>query len=326
MIEKQQDFSSFLELIDKEKSFILATHVQPDGDAIGSLLGFGLLLSKMGKDVFLTWGEPISVPSQYSFLPGVELLKNPSLCPPTVGNFVALDCATLDRLGSLSKVAEKVKNLVSVDHHSDKIRFGGLNLIDKHASSTAEIILRISKALNLELDKDIATCLYVAIVTDTGRFQYSNTSGTTFKIAEELVSYGVLPNRIFQNLYENISFDYLKLLGLALARTTFVEDRGLIYTWILQSDLKETGAKLSQAENLIDSLRSVKGIKVAAVIKEQGDRRFNVSLRSKSKIKVNKLAEQFGGGGHPNAAGFKSADGFDETVDKLLKALRKQGT
>lgn len=324
MIEEEKDFDSLLKLIVNEKSLVLATHVQPDGDAIGSLLGFGLLLLGMGKDVFMSWGEPISVPSQYSFLPGVELIKDPSLCPPNVENFMALDCATLDRLGSLSKIAEKARNLISIDHHAEKARFGSLNIHDEGASSTAELILRISRALHLTLNKDIATCFYVGIVTDTGKFQYTNTTISTFKAAEELLEYGILPNSVFQNVYENIPFDYLKLLGIALARTTLVEEHSLVYTWILQSDLKETGTKLSQAENLIDSLRAVDGIKIAAVLKEIGGHKFNVSLRSKGEINVSKLAERFGGGGHANAAGFKSDDGLERTVNNLLDALKEQ--
>ncbi len=179
----------------------------------------------------------------------------------------------------------------------------------------------ISKALNLKLTKDIATCLYVGIVTDTGRFQYSNTTAGTFGSAQELLEYGVSPNYIFQKVYENTPFNYLKLLGLALSRTTFVKDYGLIYTWILQSDLQETDIDISETENLIDSLRSVKGIKIAVVFKEQAPNKVNVSLRSRGEIKVDKLAELFGGGGHPNAAGFKSTDGLKVTLKNLLKAL-----
>jgi phosphoesterase RecJ-like protein len=326
MTEKEQDFNSLLKLISDEKKFILATHVQPDGDAMGSLLGFGLLMRKMGKEVFMSWGEPISVPPQYSFLPGIEFLKDPSLCPSNVENFIALDCATLERLGTLSKVAKKVKNLVNIDHHYETAKFATINILDEQSSSTAELVLRISKALNLKLNKDIATCLYVGIVTDTGRFQYSNTTVSTFKAAEELLEYDISPNFIFQNVYENASFQYLKLLGLVLNRAELIEDYGLIYTWILQSDLKETKTKLAQAENLIDSLRAVQGIKIAVVFKELGDHKFNVSLRSKGEINVSKLAEQFEGGGHPNAAGFKGANDIDVTLKNLLTVLRKQQT
>ena len=323
MANYSTDFDLVLKLIANEEKFVLATHVQPDGDAIGSMLGFGLLLKGLGKEVFASWGEPISIPPQYSFLAGIELIQDPSDCPDPVTNFLALDCATLDRLGSLAESAKKAKNLVSIDHHAEKSRFATINLVDVNVSATAELIMQISKALNLRLTKEIATCLYVGLVTDTGKFQYSNTSVETFKVAEELLEYGVSPNRIFQKIYENVGFGYLRLLGLALSRITLVQDCGLIYAWILQRDLVETGAQLSETENLIDLLRSVKGIKVAAVFKELEDGRFNASLRSRDTFKVNRLAENFGGGGHPNAAGYRSTNNLQETLENLLKALRE---
>jgi len=318
------DLRQVVELIRREKKFVLATHVQPDGDAIGSLLGLALLLKKMGKEVFAGWGEPIAIPSQYFFLPGIEMLQDSSVCPPAVHNFFALDCATLERLGSLAQGAKNAKNLVSIDHHVEKTRFAAVNIVDPSASSTAELVFRISKALNLKLSKDIATCLYVGLVTDTGRFQYSNTTTDTFKVAQELMGYGVSPHVVFQHVYENTTFRYLKLFGLVLSRTELQKDCGLIYTWLLQSDLQQTGAKLSEAENLINFLRSVKGIEVAAVVKELEEGRFNVSLRSKGKIKVNELAEKFGGGGHPNAAGFRGTGSVESAIESLLKALREQ--
>lgn len=325
MIDQSTDYNRLLTLIRKEKSFVLATHVQPDGDAIGSLLGLGFMLMLMGKEVHMSWGEPVSIPPQYAFLPGVKLLKDPSSCPSIIDNFIALDCATLDRLGDLSQKAKKAKNLVSIDHHSEKARFAHINIIDEHSSSTSEIIMRISKGLGIELNDNIALCLYVGIVTDTGRFQYSNTTQSTFDAAKELLGYGVSPLVVFQNVYENIPFQYLKLLGIVLSRASIIQAHKLIYSWILQSDLKETGARLSQTENIIDNLRSTKGMEIAVVFKELGDHKLNVSLRSNGKINVDKLAEQFGGGGHPNAAGFKSTNGIDETLRNLIKALQKQG-
>ena len=323
MMKKERNFESVADLINTETKFILGAHVQPDGDAIGSLLGLGLLLMGLGKEVFMSWGEPISAPPQYSFLPGIELLKDPSLCPSDIDNFIALDCATIDRLGVLAKVAKKTKNLVNIDHHHETERFGTVNILNEQSSSTSDLLLDIANALSLKLNKDIATCFYVGVVTDTGRFQYSNTTADTFRAAEELLGYGVEPNQIFQNLYERTSFEYVKLQGRLLERAQLVKDQGLIYTWILQDDFRETNAKMAETENLIDSLRSVKGIRVAAVLKQMGNEKFNVSLRAKGEVNVSKLAEQFGGGGHPNAAGFKSAAGFEKTLESLIEALKE---
>ncbi len=139
MRKKERNFESVADLIEAEKKFILGTHVQPDGDAIGSLLGLGLLLMSLGKEVFMSWGEPISVPPQYSFLPGIELVKDPSLCPSDFDNFIALDCATIDRLGVLAKVAKETKNLINIDHHHKTERFGTVNILDEQSSSTSDI-------------------------------------------------------------------------------------------------------------------------------------------------------------------------------------------
>lgn len=324
MMEKNRDLSRLIELLKNKNNFVLATHVQPDGDAIGSLLGLGMLLGNMGKQVFLSWGEKIVVPQQYTFLPGIELIDDPSNCPTNTDVFIALDCATLDRLGNLAEKAGKARTLVNIDHHAEKSKFGRINITDENASSTSELVLRISNKLGVELTKDIAVCLYVGIVTDTGKFQYTNTTQDTFEAAKELLRYSISPNEIFQSLYETTSFYYLKLQGIALSRATLVEEIGLIYTWLLQSDLEQTNAELSQAENLIDLLRSVQGIEVAVVFKEIGDSRLNVSLRSKGKINVSKLAESFGGGGHPNAAGFKSKDTREKVLNDLVKALKNK--
>jgi len=324
MMEKSKDLGRLIELLKSKNDFILATHVQPDGDAIGSLLGLGMLLGNIGKKVFLSWGEQIVIPPQYLFLPGIELIEDPSQCPSSSDVFIALDCATLDRLGSLAEKAGQAKMLVNIDHHAEKTKFGHINITDENASSTSELVLRICNELGEKLTKNIAVCLYVGIVTDTGKFQYTNTTQNTFDAAKELLDYGILPNKIFQKLYETTSFNYLKLQGVALSRATLIEDIGLIYTWILQSDLKQTNAELSQAENLIDLLRSVEGINVAVVFKELGDNRLNVSLRSKGKINVSKLAENFGGGGHANAAGFKSKDTWKKVLNDLEKVLKNK--
>ena len=319
------DFDALIKLIGDEQSFVLATHIQPDGDAIGSLLGLSLILKGMGKDVFCSWGEPILVPAQYSFLPGTELVQDPNKCPDDFDAFIALDCATIERLGSLAKNAKNSRHLVSIDHHSEDTRFATLNVVDKGAAATSEIVLRIGKALKAEISEDVATCLYVGLVTDTGRFQYSNTTAHTFEVAEALLGYGVRPNEIFQKVYENVSFGYLKLLGLALSRAVCVEDCSLVYTWVLQEDFKKTGAMLSEAENLIDSLRSVREARIAAILKEIGGGKINVSIRSKGNFNVSELAERFGGGGHRNAAGYRGRNSVQETLESLLKALRARG-
>ncbi len=320
------DLRSVAKLILKEKQFVIATHTQPDGDAIGSLLGLGLLLKQMNKKSFVSWGEPIVIPLQYAFLPGLELLQDSRECPQKPSNFIAIDCANLKRLGILKEPAQNASILVNIDHHGDNDKFGHINVVDENISACAELIFYLSKILNQKLNRDIALCLYTGMVTDTGRFQYSNTSIQTFQAAKELLEYGISPNYVFQNVYENIPFSYTKLLGLSLSKAKFLPDLGFIYTSILQKDLALTEARMEEAENLIDFLRAVKGTRVAAVLKEMSNGSIRVSLRSRDGINVAKIAERFGGGGHPNAAGYISSYDLDKTLEVLLKTIRRSPT
>lgn len=321
-VGRHGDLSPLVDLIRREEEFILATHVNPDGDAIGSLLGLGLLFRKMGKRVFV--GHPANgeLPPQYSFLPGKEFLRGPSECPSQPTCFIAIDCANLERLGKMRAPAQKARLLINLDHHRDNTRFGHLNVVDESYSATAEIIFTISQRLGQKLDRDIATCLYTGIVTDTGRFQYSNTNQRTFQVAQEMLAYGVSPAHIFQNVYENLSFPCLKLLGRVLDRAKFLPEKGIAYSFVSQRDLPAVGgAEMEETENFVDLLRAVKEAEVAAILKEMTNGTIKVSLRSKGKIDVSKLAEKFRGGGHPSAAGFSSPYDLEKTIDVLLKLL-----
>lgn len=321
-MRRVDDLSSLVDLISKEEEFILATHVNPDGDAIGSLLGLGLLLRKMDKWVFA--GHPTNgkLPPQYSFLPGRELLRNPSECSSRPTCFIAIDCANLERLGKMRTPAQKARLLINLDHHHDNTGFGHLNMVDESYSATAEIIFAISQRLGQKLDRDIATCLYTGIVTDTGRFQYSNTNQRTFQVAQEMLAYGVSPTHIFQNVYENLSFPCLKLLGRVLDRAKFLPAKGIAYSFVSQRDLPAVGgAEIEETENFVDLLRAVKEAEVAVILKEMADGTIKGSLRSKGRIDVSKLAEKFKGGGHPSAAGFSSPYSLEKTINVLLKLL-----
>lgn len=322
------DLDLVADLIRREKSFIIATHIQPDGDGLGSVLGLGLWLRKIKKEVFMSWGEEIKVPPQYAFLPGINLLCRPSLIHhPSSLNFIAIDCASIERLGVLRSAAEKAQNFVNIDHHPGNTRYGKINLIDEKTSSSAELVYKVIKVAGRKsqvasyLDKDIALCLYTGIVTDTGRFQYSNTNESTFKAALELLQYGVSPNYVFQNVYENLSFPSLQLLGRILDRAKVCEEASLIYTSITQQDLKETGTKAEETENFVDHLRAVQGSRVAVIFKETPDAKIKASLRSKNEINVGEIARKFGGGGHRNAAGFTSDKDIPETLKILVKEL-----
>ena len=298
----------------------LACHVNPDGDALGSLLGTALGLKKLGKEVFPTWGAaPVQMPPSYAFLPGVDLLVQPTDLPECEA-FVALDCGAGHRLGAVEKLARGCDPLLNIDHHPGNDAFGTLNVVVTSASSTAELVARLLVDLGVELDRDIATALYVGIVTDTGRFQYSNSTPDTLRLAADLLSYGVDAPYIAQEVYESSPFGYLKLVGRILDRAVLHEAERFVYSWIKLDDLTETGVAPDETDGLIDLVRSTRAADVAAMFKEQRDGAWRVSMRSKARS-VGELARARGGGGHDLAAGFTASD-VESTAASLLEDLR----
>ncbi|MFA5867699.1 MAG: bifunctional oligoribonuclease/PAP phosphatase NrnA [Actinomycetota bacterium] len=306
--------------IEAHNDIVLVTHILPDGDAIGSLIGLALILRKLNKNVVASWGNRFAYPPQYSFLEGQEVLVSPDKLPDRPQVLVALDCGGPERLGSLEKLLKTSELTINVDHHRNNSGYAMINAVAPDFASTAEMVFEIGKDLGVSLDKAIAENLYTGLVTDTGRFQYSNTTAGSFVTAAELIGYGVDPARIFRHIYENTTFERLKLAGVAFSKAVFDEATGLIYTAITKTDFVKTGSSIEDTENLIDSLRAVKGISVAAVFKET-DAGWRVSLRSTGKIDVGALAEAKKGGGHRLAAGYTATGGLDESLQNLRISL-----
>lgn len=307
-------------LFNSEDEFILCCHVQPDGDGLGSALALSRYLMGLGKKVSLTMGEEKIIPPQYRFLPGTELFGDPPKEPRNCV-FVALDCANFDRVGALKDVAKASKMIVNIDHHPDNTDFGEINMVDPGASSVSEMIYKILRNGGDDLDCDLALCLYVGLVTDTGRFQYNNTSAESLRIAADLIECGVNPNAVFQNVYENNSFAWLKIIGRGMERAVFHPELSFIYAVVTAQDFEETGATLGESENLVDWLRGLEGVKAAAVFKETKDKKVKVSLRSKGDFNVSAIANSFNGGGHKNAAGYVSDKELTEVIDSLLTVI-----
>lgn len=298
----------------------LACHVNPDGDALGSLLAASLGLRKLGKRTHAGWGaDPVIVPPSYRFLPGVQSIVQPGDIP--IGDvFLALDCGSANRLGLLEEPARKSKTLINVDHHAGNEYFGRLNIVDTHASSTAELVMRLLVDLGVELDRDIATCLYTGVVTDTGRFQYGNSNPGTLRLAAELLALDVPAPAIALEVFESNAFNYMKLLGRVLERATLVPEKRFVYSWITREDLAAAGIGLDETDKLIDTLRSTRDADVAAMFKEQGDGTYRVSLRSKGPASVGEIARAHGGGGHELAAGYTTPD-VATGVNQILEGL-----
>lgn len=302
------------------ESVAIACHVNPDGDALGSLFAASIGLRRLGKTTYPTWGtSPAALPFSYEFLPAKDTLVQPGDVPE-VDTFLAVDCGAANRLGDLEERARSAKTIINVDHHPGNDDFGTHNLVVTHVSSTAELITRLLQDLNVEIDRDIATCLYTGLVTDTGRFQYSNSSPDTLRLAADLLALGVPATDIATEVFESSPFGYLKLVGRVLDRAVLFEDVRFVYSWLTLSDLAETGVAPDETDKLIDSVRSTRAADVAALFKEQKDGKYRVSMRSKGPS-VGALARTRGGGGHELAAGF-TADDVEQTVIALREELK----
>jgi phosphoesterase RecJ-like protein len=299
----------------------IGCHVHPDGDALGSLLAATLGLAKLGKRTHASWGDPnAQLPPNYGWLPGADRLLDPKDVPPSEV-WLALDCGAGDRLGELEDAARASDVLINVDHHTGNDNFGDLNIVAPAASSTAEIVTYLLRDVGVELDRDIAVCLYTGIVTDTGRFQYSNASPDTLRLAADLLALDVPAPQIALDVFESYPFAYLKLLGRVLDRAVLCSAEGFVYSYFTRQDLEDTGVGLDQTDGVIDCVRSTSAADVAAIFKEQPDGRYRVSMRSKGPISVGRLARAREGGGHELAAGFTSDD-IDATVETLRADIR----
>lgn len=317
-----EDWDAALEAIREADEIVLACHVNPDGDALGSLLATSLGLKQLGKRTHPTWGTPgLVIPHSYAFLPDVSSVTDPQDLPEAA-TFIALDCGAADRLGELEKYAADAPRLINIDHHPGNENFGTQNLVVTTVSSTAELVARLLQDLGVEIDRDIATCLYTGVVTDTGRFQYSSSSPDTLRLAADLLELGVDAQLVAQEVFESSPFNFLKLTGRVLDRAVLIEDESFVYSWFTRNDLAETGVSLDETEKLIDLVRQTRAAKVAAIFKENDEGKYRVSLRSKGPASVGAVARALGGGGHELAAGM-TTDSVEKGVEDIRRLLAK---
>ncbi len=302
--------------------FLVATHENPDGDALGSMLAMSLGVRALGKDVTMFLSGTAPTPAEYRFLDLSGLVRE---LPGDVGERVllAVDCANERRIGPEPDPVERTKLVLNIDHHHDNSRFGDIDLIDDDASSTAEIVRDILLALDVPLTPEIAEALYVGLVTDTGRFQYTNTTPKALRLAAELVEAGADIHGVFQHVYETVQFAKLKLLARALERAQLSAGGRLVVSYLLKDDFSAVGAEEPYSEGIIDSLRAVEGSEMVALIREpprdEGPSR-RISLRSShDEVDVSAIAAKAGGGGHRQAAGFSSELSIAEIIDFLQR-------
>ncbi len=298
----------------------LACHVGPDGDALGSMLGMAWVLRAQGKEVFPSFGEPFVVPDAYRFLP-LELLVEPNSVPAEPSLMLTFDAGSSDRLGSLSGPASKATELIVIDHHVSNEGFGTIDLIDPAAAATAEVCVALLKVLGWPVDAIAATCFQTALVTDTGRFQYSNTTPMTLETAAAMVRAGARPEEIGRHVYEEVPFGYLGLASAVLGRAQLDQERRLVWSVMTLADLERAGIGMDDTDPLIDALRVARESDVAALIKEAGENRHKVSLRSRGRVDVGAIAVELGGGGHHNAAGFTFSGSAEDAARAVISRL-----
>ncbi len=311
------------EVLSEAKRVALACHVNPDADALGSMLGLSVFLRSRGTETVCSFGnDPFDLPRWGTLLPGADALVEPRAFPKQPEVMVTCDTASLERLGMLASSATRAGELVWIDHHASNDGLGTVPLIDPAASSTAELVFRLTGAMGGELPADAAACLYAGLVADTGRFQYAAVRPETLRVAAELRQHPFDHARLAQVLYEDNRSAYLRLLGTALKRLAHEPDADLVWSYLTQADLAEAGVHASETDDLIDVIRTAREADVAAVVKQQRDGRFRVSMRSRGNHDLASLAAAFGGGGHRLAAGYTSRHGLAETVERLKAALR----
>jgi phosphoesterase RecJ-like protein len=314
------------ELRSRER-FLLTAHEGPDGDALGSLLGMHHLLGQLGKDsVMFMAAKEFPLPIEYRFLPLEEVFHEApaDMADRTV---IFLDCGNIDRM-PVEFLTAGDNFRINVDHHHDNTLFGDVNLVETGASSTAEIVYKLAVLLGAEITPEMASALYVGLVTDTGKFMYENTDAETHRITANLIDAGVAVDETYRRLYEHVPLEKLRLLSRALDGIQRHCDERLVVTYIAAADYEASGAGEEMTEGIIDHLRSVEGGKVAALIRDQGDRgraARKVSLRSSGgELDVSAIARKHGGGGHKRAAGFSTDLELDELVDFLCGEVTAQ--
>ncbi|MBI4685493.1 MAG: bifunctional oligoribonuclease/PAP phosphatase NrnA [Nitrospirae bacterium] len=308
--------ADLLSFFKREKKFFIATHINPDGDALGSSIALAITLESMGKKTIPYCNDP--VPEFYKFLPGHERFTNSiSDLQPSTFNLVLLDCNELSRA--------EVKNTgfvssVVIDHHETETEFGDIKWVNPRSPATGIMVYYLIKELGMKITKEIATNLYSAIAIDTGTFRYTNTTPESLRIAAELIEFGADPSYIAENIYETWSERRFKLLLKVLST---LEISGEVATVLVTQDmLKETGASAEDTENFPGFPRMLKSIKISALFREIEKDYYKVSLRSKGeKLNVAGIAVTFGGGGHRNAAGYRIRADFKKAKEELLKAI-----
>ena len=300
----------------------LCSHINPDGDAIASVIAMGLSLALLQKETTLYNESPI--PAVYRFLPSVKRIVRHIDKQAIYDTAIVFDCGDLHRVGKAASFVSRIPVVINIDHHVSNTRFGDFQLIDSSACASVEIIYRLLKEMELPISKDIATLIYTGILTDTGSFRFSNTNKSAFTICKEMIDIGVDPYDVARNIYETFSLGYMKLLHKALGSIEISKNGKLAIITLTQEMLDETGSQPEEITGLINYAKAINNVKIAVLIhsisntKEKAQGRFHVSLRSDGTVDVAAFASSFGGGGHYRAAGFSIESSIVDLKNRIF--------
>lgn len=307
--------------LENNERFLVATHVNPDGDAIGSLGALALVLEGMGKEVVAYCQD--EVPGFLRFLPYADRIVREISDPNRFEVAVVLDCGELDRIGSAVEVLQHVRKIIHIDHHSSSDDFGQINLVRPECSSTAEILYEVFQAIPVSLTPEAAENIYTAILTDTGSFRFANTTPRALAIAAEMVAIGVVPEKIAGEIYDSMSPERLELLSLSLNTLTLRRNGRVAAMHVSRQMLEKTGTDHIDTDGFVNYPRAISTAEIAIFFREMDSDEVNVSLRSRGGQNVADFARIHGGGGHHNAAACRLSGSLSEVVEKILTAAEE---
>jgi phosphoesterase RecJ-like protein len=310
-----------IDTVRNSKTFCVVGHIRPDGDCIGSQLGLTLALRNLGKDA-VCWNQD-TVPQKLSFLDPEKVVSTP-VAGRRFDCVIATDCASYERLGTVTEHIKDRDILINIDHHGSNTRYGDINWISPKEPSSGELIFRLLKDAKWPVTPAIANCLFTAVSTDTGSFQYPSTRPSTYHTAAELVKNGAELGRICHEVYQSYPLSRVRLLQHVYNSFRLVHDDQIAYFWLKPSDFARTGATTADSEGLIDHVRDIEPVVVACVFEELEPGVARISLRSKTEqVNVSAIAQEFGGGGHPAAAGARIKGTSLAVQRKVLASIRK---
>lgn len=316
------NYAKIKEVIKEAKKILIISHVNPDGDALGSTCGlYSAIYHNLKKrcDICaLTYVAPI-----YKFLPNMEYAKHSYDTSIVYDLVITVDVAAIDRISDMKPLFDRAKATINIDHHKTNNNFADYNYVLPEASSAGEVLYKLFKLWGWELDLDTAECIYTAILTDTGGFRFDNTSSEVFEIASELVKIGVNPNKVYTHCYELKSKNYVMFQNYCIQKAVFSEDNKIAYTTVYKKDFEKFKAKDDYTEGLAESLRAIETTDIAFVVKEvEPNKTSKISMRSKI-YDVAKICSAFGGGGHSRAAGCTIKSNVETAVKKILDEIKK---